>query len=462
MTTDDKRELGPPRAAWNETSTELDVSASASVEGPVTGDRIYLVIRNGDRAEVLDIDEADVVTIGRGAEATLMVDDARISRLHARIRREGGVLVVEDLGSRNGTRINGEVLRDGECRVAGGDIVQIGSAEIVVAAMTFGQPDSAPGAPDLAPNGIIVADPAMARVFRVAQRLAKLPTTVLLVGETGVGKEVVAEQIHRASARARRPFVRLNCAALPPNLLAAELFGHERGAFTGADQRKAGFFEAAHTGTLLLDEIGEVPAATQVTLLRVLETRRLVRLGGTVEIPVDVRVLCATHRDLERDVAEGRFRQDLFYRISAFQLEVPPLRTRPAEIALLAEFFARKLAARTGVATPRFTAAATSLLSRHAWPGNVRELRNAVEHAFVLAESGVIGVEHLPDALRGAVVSRPPIPRGPIRTQMAEIEKKTLEEALAAHSGNRTRTAEKLGISRRTLLYKMAKYGIRR
>jgi transcriptional regulator with PAS, ATPase and Fis domain len=312
-------------------------------------------------------------------------------------------------------------------------------------------------------EGIIVADAAMVQVFHLGRKLAAVQTTVLILGETGVGKEVVAEQIHRWSARAQGPFVRLNCASLPETLLESELFGHERGAFTGADRRKIGYLEAAQGGTLFLDEIGELPLAVQVKLLNVLENREVRRLGGTQEHPIDVRVISATHRDLQGEVAEGRFREDLYYRLSAFTLNIPPLRERHAEVALLGEMFARESARRAGKPTSVLEPSAVAALVRHPWPGNVRELKNAMEHAVVLAERGRIGAEHLPESVRrreAPLASSPAA--GTVKDKLADLERRSIEEALGAENGNQTRAARRLGMSRRALIYKIEKYGLRR
>jgi DNA-binding NtrC family response regulator len=315
-------------------------------------------------------------------------------------------------------------------------------------------------------DGVVVADQAMVQVFNLARKLAAVQTTVLILGETGVGKEVIAEQIHRWSSRAQGPFVRLNCASLPETLLESELFGHERGAFTGADRRKIGYLEGAQGGTLFLDEIGELPLAVQVKLLNVLENREVRRLGGTQEHPIDVRVLSATHRDLQSEVAAGRFREDLYYRLSAFTLSVPPLRERHADIALLAEMFARESARRAGRAAAVFDPSAIAALVRHPWPGNVRELKNAMEHAVVLADGGRIGAEHLPESVRQrqapAAAAGAAVPAGTVKDKLADLERRSIEEALAVEHGNQTRAARRLGMSRRALIYKIEKYGLRK
>ncbi|HVU01350.1 MAG TPA: sigma 54-interacting transcriptional regulator [Polyangiaceae bacterium] len=314
-------------------------------------------------------------------------------------------------------------------------------------------------------EGVVVADAAMVQVFQLARKLAAVQTTVLILGETGVGKEVIAEQIHRWSQRADGPFVRLNCASLPETLLESELFGHERGAFTGADRRKIGYLEGAQGGTLFLDEIGELPVTVQVKLLNVLENREVRRLGGTAANPIDVRVVSATHRDLQNEVAEGRFREDLYYRLSAFTLNVPPLRERQAEIGLLGEMFARDSARRAGQPPPVLDPSALAAMIRHPWPGNVRELKNAMEHAVVLAENGRILAENLPESVRrreAPLASSPTATASTVKDKLADLERRSIEEALAAENGNQTRAARRLGMSRRALIYKIEKYGLRR
>jgi transcriptional regulator with GAF, ATPase, and Fis domain len=317
----------------------------------------------------------------------------------------------------------------------------------------IGRAESAPG------GGTIVEAAATRQLLSLIDKVARTPMTVLIVGETGAGKEVTAAEIHRRSTRAGGPFVKLNCACLPTNLLESELFGHEKGAFTGAERQKRGFFEAAAGGTLLLDEIGEIEPALQAKLLRVLESRTLIRVGGTREIPVDVRVLCATNRDLEREVAEERFRADLFYRIAGFTVAVPPLRERIADIIPLAERFVAEIAGELGGDRPVLSPEAHAALEAYAWPGNVRELRNAIERAAVLQSSGVIEQGDLPPAVAQSGLPAGPAPGG--RDRLAEVERATIVEALRANNGNQTRAARQLGITRRALIYRMQKYGIR-
>jgi two-component system, NtrC family, response regulator AtoC len=454
--------------------------------------RAFLVVYHGERSRMVELRDGEEITIGRSRDAVIDLDDTRVSRLHAAVVRRGQSLYARDLGSHNGTRVNGEALA-GERRVTAGDEIGVGGASLVVGltsppAVTpavgpvsggrgeAARPDVTPPEPRAGavgkPGGrtaVVVVDAAMKRVFELARRVAPTPMTVLLLGETGVGKELVAEEIHRQSPRARQPLVRLNCASLPETLLESELFGSERGAFTGADRRRRGYFEAASGGTLLLDEIGELPSSTQAKLLRALESRTVTRLGATDEVPVDVRVVTATNRDLQEEVRRGRFREDLFFRVSAFSLFVPPLRDRPDDIDPLCDLFAREFAATMGVPAPGFSGAARARLHEYRWPGNVRELRHVVERALVLGASS-IEVTHLPPQLQGPAARLPDsggVPAEPledgaaITDRLAAFERQSIEEALAQCGGNQTRAAQRLGITRRALIYKMEKLGLK-
>ncbi|MGQ9634326.1 MAG: sigma-54-dependent transcriptional regulator [Bryobacteraceae bacterium] len=298
-------------------------------------------------------------------------------------------------------------------------------------------------------QSLIAEDPAMVRVLEMVRRVAPTSATVLLIGESGVGKELIARCIHDNSPRARQVFVAVNCAALSPTLIESELFGHEKGAFTGAVDRHLGRFERAHGGTLFLDEIGELDANLQAKLLRVLQEKTFERVGGTRQITVDVRVIAATNRDLKRAVAEGKFRQDLYYRISAFPIEISPLRNRPADILKLARFFLERSARSLGRPTPQLTRQAEQALLGYSWPGNVRELQNVMERVAILCDRSV-DASDLPFDAQEA----------PRPVKFKDIERKAIEDALRANGGNRTKAAAQLGISLRTLQYRLKEYGI--
>ncbi|HWO22072.1 MAG TPA: sigma 54-interacting transcriptional regulator [Kofleriaceae bacterium] len=545
---------------------------------------------------MIDVPDSGEVTIGRSRGATIVVDHEKVSRIHARFRRAGDRLDLEDLGSRNGTRVNNDRI-EGVRALAPGDEISIGPATIfvgiaspvarrsrvadaeafedrleaeldhahryrhrvalaalqlsgdgaVVEAMArsirimdlagdYGGDQFAlllprlgheeaegairrlidearlvradiragiavapedgrttdelleraraalrqartPGALVMAAKAapqkarsdddLVVAAPAMRRIYALVDRIADSSLSVLILGETGVGKEMVAEAIHARSARRTGPIVKINCASLPENLLESELFGHERGAFTGADRRKIGFFEAAAGGSIFLDEIGEMAPALQAKMLRVLERKVITRVGGTDEIPVDVRIIAATHRDAEAEVRAGRFREDLYFRLAGFTLAVPPLRDRAEEIVPLAQHFARRVAEELGQPAPQLSEDAQLALRSHDWPGNVRELRNALERAVVVQTSGTITAEDLPDRVCDAGRRARPatLPDGSIRDhlrdQLADLERAAIVEALEQYGGNQTRTAQRLGISRRALIYKMERLGLK-
>ncbi|MDB4953614.1 MAG: Sigma-54 dependent response regulator [Myxococcales bacterium] len=550
------------------------------------GPHSFLVIHIEDTdrsSRVIELPDGIDVTFGRSRQATVNVESEKVSRMHTKVRRTGDVITVEDLGSRNGTRVNGDKI-EGPKHLASGDEIAIGpilaivgvasgikrqsavadavtgearlvaevdrsvryhrpltiailripndsvidaiaralrpmdmiaedagddylivlpelarsegisaverlldfarAAGVEAKAATALCPDdgttvetvigcvraglrtgraSRPVIPVASTGGTepIVLDGAMRRVYTLVDRIADTPMTVLILGETGVGKELVAEAIHKKSSRRERPLIKLNCAALPETLLESELFGYERGAFTGADRRKVGFFEAADGGTLFLDEIGEMPLALQAKLLRVLERKVITRVGGTTEVATDARLIAATHRDLEGEVRAGRFRQDLMFRIGGFTLVVPPLRDRQAEIVPLAELFARTTAHEQGRATPVITDDAKEELTAYTWPGNVRELKNAVERALVLCGEKITAAD-LPDKLRDAGQrTRPVAPAADMRGHLAEVERAAIVAALEADDQNQTRAARRLGLSRRALIYKMEKYGLK-
>ena len=319
---------------------------------------------------------------------------------------------------------------------------------------------------------IMLVDPSMIRLFGVIERLRANSAPVLVRGETGSGKEIIAEAIHMLSERAGRPLVRVNCAAMPPALVESELFGHVRGAFSGADRDKVGLFEEADGGTLFLDEIGEFELPLQAKLLRVLEDHRIRRVGGA-EKAVDVRIIAATHRDLKAAALAGTFREDLYYRLSAMVLQVPPLRERPREIVMLAERFVAEISRGFARRPPRITGQAVALLESYPWPGNVRELRNVMQRAVVACEGDELRPEHLdlqpamparmPEATTPPpIASRETPPAATLDTSIREIERKAIVDALAQCGGNQTRAAEVLGMPRRTLVHKLRTLGIPR
>ena len=326
----------------------------------------------------------------------------------------------------------------------------------------------------------VVRDPAMIALYETASLAAQGTISILLLGETGVGKEVVARAIHESSSRANKPFLALNCGALAEPLLDSELFGHERGAFTGATQDRKGLFQVAEGGTLFLDEIGDLPPAMQVKLLRVLQEKEVMRVGGRSPIKVDVRILAATHRDLEAEAARGAFRQDLYYRIGGFPLFIPPLRERRGEIVPLARAFIVGACCAAHTPAPTLSTEAITALEEHDWPGNIRELKSAIERAVVLCGGASIRREHfnLRSPLRRGSetraagnpllteprVSTPsPEPMLPsLREEHAALEERRIRETLARVGGNQTKAAELLGISRRTLVTRLGDYDLPR
>lgn len=304
----------------------------------------------------------------------------------------------------------------------------------------------------------------MQRVVDLTQRVAESEgSTVLLRGESGVGKEVVARAIHAQSTRAEFPFLEINCTALPEALLESELFGHERGAFTDAKERKIGLLELADRGTVLLDEIGDLSAGSQAKLLRFLETRTFKRVGGVRDIKVDVRIVASTNRDLESAVREGGFRQDLYYRINVVPITIPPLRERAEDVAPLVSFFLESMAKEMRRPAKSISDAAIKMLERYAWPGNVRELRNVIERTLILEQDNEIHPMHLPDELQlgESAASLAPgfaLPAGGINLE--EVEKDLIQQALAQANGNKTKAATLLGMSRDTLRYRLDKYDL--
>jgi DNA-binding NtrC family response regulator len=300
----------------------------------------------------------------------------------------------------------------------------------------------------IGPTRMIGNNPAMQRVSRLIAKVAPTNSTVLILGETGTGKELVARSLHEQSQRADLPFVAVNCGALPESLIESELFGHRRGSFTGADEHRVGLFEVANHGTLFLDEIGELPKGMQAKLLRVLESGEFRRVGENEPRLIDVRVVCATHRNLEEMVERGEFREDLLFRVNAFEVALPPLRHRLDDVPALAEHLLARFRPGVRAEDQKFTPEAVGLLIAHTWPGNIRELANVVEHATILCERGPIGIEHLPAnfmqrKIRGIRFL------GPLN--LRDLETQAILEAIARNDGNKAKAADELGISLKTL-----------
>ena len=310
-------------------------------------------------------------------------------------------------------------------------------------------------------EGIIGESEPMARVFEALRQISPTDATVLIQGESGSGKEMVARAIHHNSPRRGRNLVAFNCAALSESILESELFGHEKGAFTGADVRRVGRIEYAQGGTLFLDEVADMPAGTQIKLLRVLEEREITRVGSNESVPVDIRLVTATNQDLEQCVREGRFRQDLFFRLNVVRIYMPPLRERTGDIPILIEAFLREFSERYDRRVEGVTPEARRLLNCYHWPGNVRELKNAIESMVVVARGTTLDAEDIPVHIHKA----PPAPAGDLGALVGrpldEVERELIERTLEACSGNREQTARLLGIGERTLYRKLARYGLK-
>ena len=435
-----------------------------------------------------------VISIGRSHENDIRVEHTSVSRQHL-LLHIGDEIEIEDLNSSNGTYFlsdRGEVLgeevteaRDRRVsprqrvRLRPGELVRVGSVLIMVHKKSPSTMHEALRPPSKQYAPAVLIDPEVKRVHELAARAAQSEITVLVLGETGVGKEVLAETIHQHSKRANRPLLRLNCAALSESLLESELFGHERGAFTGAVAAKAGLLEATDGGTVFLDEIGELPQTTQAKLLRVLEEGAVRRLGSTKPRKINVRFITATNRNLQLEVARGRFREDLYFRINKVTLTLPPLRERKAEIEPLARFFLHEFCKESGIPEPRLTPEAVDALMSYRWPGNVRELRNAMERAPFLTADGMLHPEHMPKEADNVVPEFPgelfdaeedePVtalhevfdPRATSSGRQRD-ERDRIIDALDACGGNQTRAAKFLGISRRTLINRLDEYNLPR
>jgi DNA-binding NtrC family response regulator len=436
-----------------------------------------LCVRDGPGPERVYVLEKDAV-VGRDRAADVVLASGGVSRKHCVIERtrEGG-LILRDLGSKNGTLVNGE--RVEKARLREGDVLKVGEAELRVERLAATEDEAAEASTralkadaEVSPSSnaavaYLAESAAMKKVTKLVEKAAPTDSTVLITGESGTGKEVVARLIHQRSGRRSGPFIGVNCGALAPTLIDAELFGHEKGAFTGADRRREGKLEAAGGGTLFLDEVGELSLEAQVKLLRALEERKLVRVGGRDDVRFDARVIAATHRDLEELVRVGKFREDLFYRLEVIRIHVPPLRERPEDVLPLARLFLGRVRQRTGRTVQGFTKEAEKRLVDHRWPGNARELRNVVERAVVLGEGATVGEDDLYiPAARDAVdaadsaETTPSDEKGP-PPSLQEVERRAVERALKYASWNKTKAAEILGIRRPTIYEKIKLYGLK-
>jgi two-component system response regulator AtoC len=438
-----------------------DEEASTLVAGSPGPTRLRLkAFWPGGGWAAFDLPVPGTVTLGRSRDADVRLEHPSVSRRHAAIHvGPDQSIEIEDLRSANATLVDGKAVPSGgRVPVAPGTVVEMGQVRL------------------LARREPIDAESTRAPLSMVEpllERVAGGDINVLVVGETGVGKEVVAEKIHGLSPRAKKPFLCLNCAALPEHLLESELFGFERGAFTGAQQAKPGLLEEADGGTVLLDEVAEMPMATQAKLLRVIERREITRLGSLKPKSIDVRFVAATHRDLDDAVSAGKFREDLLFRLHGITIHVPPLRERSAEVPILARGFLAEACAKAKRTVPALTDAALALLSAYRWPGNVRELRNVIDRALLLSSGDSIDAEHIDFARAGApgargtegTPSQAP-PAGPAPSGAADAgddgERARILGVLAECAGNQTRAARKLGITRRMLVYRLDALGVPR
>jgi two-component system response regulator AtoC len=447
------------------------------------GRRVLLVLDAKPRA--LPLPDRGEVTIGRSASsADLVLDDPSISRLHVRFLLEPGRVLVTDLESKNGSRLAGTPIAPAiATELPFGVVLEIGDVPVVlqpgqrgvdrlVERLGSAGPDASAQVPAASREGA-----AMQRVRRILARVAPDDVSVLLLGETGVGKELLAEAVHAGSPRASGPLLRLNCAAMSESLFESELFGHEKGAFTGAVAQKVGLLESARGGTVFLDEVGELPLGLQSKLLRALEQRVVRRVGGRADLPIDVRFVSATNSDLEAESARGSFRSDLYFRLSGFTVRVPPLRERLDELPELASVLLAGAARERNIVAPALAPRALAALRAHPWPGNVRELKNVLVQALLLSDGAVIDVADLPlDEMRArarSLLDAPASPPSAVKEEPAAAAlppspspdpslRARIEAALQSTAGNQTEAARLLGISRRTLIHRLEELGIAR
>jgi two-component system, NtrC family, response regulator AtoC len=484
-------------------SSTRGYEARPTTAPPAPGATSYSVLVYGAdrRVWIVPLKNGQRYTVGREITSDIVLDYPWVSQRHAVIIG-GDPPKVVDLGSRNGTSVDSREVIPGTPRLlASGNVIGIAGVSLLVQrggeaeadAWRRGGADPGTAAPQpasssapsgLGPAPLFTRDPRMQELYLFAERVAPSDVSVLILGETGVGKELFARSIHAHSKRAKRPLVVLNCAAIPENLVESELFGYERGAFTGAVAPKLGLFEAAHESTLFLDEVGELPLPMQAKLLRVLETGEVQRLGSLRTRQVDVRLVAATNRDLGAAIAAGTFRLDLFYRLNGISLSIPPLRERRDDIVALADHFASALMGDEG---PLFTPEARAALEAYAWPGNVRELKSTIQRAALLAQGAVIDAPQIvlapapwlalgvdapapaslpvvtvPAADSSVRSAGPESGASPSSSDPHQIERRRIQEALDRMGGNQKDAAKLLGISRRTLIKRLDRYALAR
>lgn len=403
------------------------------------------------------------VLIGRRPDCEITLEGPQVSRDHASIHYDGGYYLIED-HSKNGTFLNEKKIR--KERLNNGDLIAIGDWRIrftddageshqatVTVAMGQGEKSGEPTGEIF--SGMVGISGKMREVFRLIEKVAPSQATVLILGETGAGKELVAGALHQLSKRSALPFVALNCAAISPNLIESELFGHEKGAFTGALQTHAGAFEQAAGGTLFLDEIGDLSLDLQSKLLRSLESLKIRRVGGQAELPVKCRIVTATHRNLMQEVKAGKFREDLYYRLFVIPIELPPLRQRREDIPSLARHFINQMRQMRPESPPAVTKEALGKLQEHLWPGNVRELKNVILRAILLADDGPVEAHHIV-FLPQAVSEAAPEPQ-----TLVEMEKEMILQKLKATGWNKAAAARELGLATSTIFKKIKDYGLK-
>jgi DNA-binding NtrC family response regulator len=473
-------------AGTNVITRRIDTGGHPLVSRPL-GERHQLLVWLNDTVQSWPLPERGEMVVGRAPDVDIQIGSLAVSRQHARFLIDPTGVRVVDLDSQNGTRVNG-VRLSAVRPLAYGDIVTFGDVTAVLGenrAIRTPPPDdtqAAEAAGDrtiiLGDRTVMVADPAMEHVYVQLARLAPTDLSVLILGETGVGKELAASALRLWSKRWDHPLVTINCAALPEGLAESELFGHERGAFSGAADAKQGLLEAADGGTVFFDEIGDLPLAVQAKLLRVIESRRLTRLGSIRERAIDIRVIAATHRDLDAGVKAGWFRADLYYRLSVAVVRIPPLRMRRRELPLLARRFVDEACRTLGRGPLALDRESEAYLLTHDWPGNVRELKNLIDYAVVATTGPTLTAALIAERLvnnRGRPeTSLAPPPSDttaraqdsngfgaqPLAEANREFERKTIEAALAETGGNKTRAAKRLGVPLRTFMDKTKRYGL--